>query len=83
MKELRDKIDKIDEIIIKKLSQRISTAKQIGLLKIKLNKPVLDKKREAELARMYKRLCAHYKVDKELVSTLFKLIISHSRTVQR
>jgi len=81
--QLRTKIDKIDESIIKKISQRITVAKKIGLLKIKFNKKVLDKKREVELAKMYKKLSKQYKLKSGFVQELFGLIIGYSRRVQK
>ncbi|HEV2614643.1 MAG TPA: chorismate mutase [Gammaproteobacteria bacterium] len=83
MKELRDKIDSIDMVIIKKISQRMAVAKKIGQLKIKLNKPVLDKKREQQLAKMYTKLSKQHELKPEFVQELFEMIIRYSRRVQK
>jgi chorismate mutase len=83
IKKLRNKIDKIDADIIKKISHRNTISKKIGQLKVKLNRKVIDKKREEQLILRYKKLCHQYEINPILVNKLFKLIIAHSRKLQR
>jgi len=83
LKSLRKKIDRIDAAIIKKLSARQQISEKIGRLKIALGKPVKDFPREAAQKQQYAQLCLNYQVDFALVNRLFKLIISHSRNLQK
>jgi chorismate mutase len=83
IKQLRDKIDKIDANIIKKLSQREILSRKIGKLKSKLNKKIIDNKREETLIRRYEKLCSKYQLKSFFIKKLFKLIIVNSRKLQK
>lgn len=83
MKALRAKIDKLDAEIVKKISQRIMVAKKIGVVKAELQIKVLDKKRELQIAKLHQVLCKKYKLSPELIKKVFKIIILHSRDVQK
>ena len=83
IKQLREKIDKIDADIIKKLSQRKKLALKIGKLKSKSEKSVIDKKREQQLINYYKKLCVKYNLQPQFVLKIFKLIIVNSRKLQK
>lgn len=83
IKKLRDKIDKIDVDIIKKISQRNIVSKKIGKLKAKLNKKVFDREREKQLMLRYKKLCHQYELSPIFIKKLFKLIIVNSRRLQK
>lgn len=82
IEELRDRIDKIDAEIIKKLSKRQKTSVKIGKLKSKQDKAVVDKDREQELFRRYERLCCENNLNPTLIKRVFKLIIANSRSLQ-
>lgn len=83
IKQLRTKIDKIDANIIKKLSERQKASVQIGQLKAKQGKTVLNKQREKELLLYHKKLCIQHHVQPELVRKLFKIIMANSRKLQK
>ena len=83
IKQLRDKIDKIDAGIIKKLAQRKALSLKTGKLKAKSDKKVLDVQREAALMLRYEKLCAEYQLDAIFVKKIFKIIITNSRTLQK
>ena len=55
IKQLRDKIDKIDANIIKKLSQRKILSIKIGKIKSTFGKKVIDNKREEKLILRYEK----------------------------
>lgn len=82
IKALREKIDQIDAAIIKKLAKRHHLAKQIGQLKAKSRKKVLDAKREQQLMHYYEMLSVDYALHPAYVKRLFKIIIAHSRNAQ-
>ena len=83
MKELREQIDKIDALIIKKVAQRIGIAKKIGKIKSQSNKKVFDKKRENYLEKLYRTLSKKHKLDEKFIKAIFKSIIIYSRSVQK
>lgn len=83
IKKLRNEIDKIDASIIKKISQRNKLSNKIGQFKSKLNKKIVDKKREQQLMLHYQKLCHHYQLNPKFIKQLFKLIIRHSRGLQK
>ncbi len=83
IKQLRDKIDKIDADIINKLSQRKNLSLKIGKIKSKNEESVIDKKREQQLINYYEKLCAKYKLQPKFVQKIFKLIIVNSRKLQK
>ncbi|HEX4045621.1 MAG TPA: chorismate mutase [Gammaproteobacteria bacterium] len=80
--QLRNKIDKIDAAIIKKLAQRNKIAQKIGKLKAQSGKKVLDNKREQQLMRYHESLCEQYQLSAVFVKRLFKMIIAYSRRLQ-
>ncbi len=83
IKQLRDKIDKTDADIIKKLSQRKTLSIKIGEMKSKLGKKVINNKREKELMLRYEKLCLEYKLQATFIKKLFKIIIANSRELQK
>ena len=83
IKQLRDKIDKIDTDIIKKISQRRVLSIKIGKIKSKIDKKVIDKKREEKLILRYEKLCLEYKLQSSFVKKIFKIIIANSRGLQK
>lgn len=80
--KLREKIDKIDSSIIKKLSQRSILSVKIGKMKSKMGRKVKDNKREEKLMQYYEKLCAQHHLHPLFVKKLFKLIIANSRDLQ-
>lgn len=83
LEQLREKINQTDTAIIQKLAERQKLSKQVGELKTKTGIAVLDSKREEELMQFYEKLSAQYGIDPEFVKSLFKTIITHSRSLQK
>jgi chorismate mutase len=83
LKTLREKIDKIDAEIIKKLAVRQKISLKIGLLKSISEKQIKDPVREKKQKQQYEQLCAVCKIDFHFVNKVFKLILSHSRNLQK
>jgi len=82
--ELRRKIDKIDEQLLKLLNQRAKIVRQIGKLKADKQVQPLAPEREREiydrLERLNKELGAHF--PQEGVALVFREIISASRSLE-
>lgn len=79
LKILRKKIEKIDGNIIKLLTERFKTAKQIQNLKIDFGIPLLQKNREKYLLQKYLKLAEGKKLNLTLIRKLFNLIFSYSK----
>jgi chorismate mutase len=80
---LREKIDKIDEAIIKKLAMREKISRKIGIIKSTVRKPIKDSQREAQQKKQYEQLCLLYQLDVVFINRLFRDIIAHSREIQK
>lgn len=83
LKQLRERINKTDADIIKKLAMRQRLIIRIGQLKAQSGKPVLNPKREAKLMKYYESLCEQYQLDPMFVKRLFNMVFAHSRKIQR
>ena len=74
--ELREKIDRIDDKILKLIEERVETAKKVGKAKRRHNMPIQDKERELEIQR---RLQEKTGLDKGLLKRVFGAIIRYCR----
>lgn len=83
LSELRKEIDELDSDIIRKLAARQELAKEIGQIKQKQNKEIVDLTREKEQYALYEKLALDYRLKPEFVKTLFDLIIGYGRAVQK
>ena len=80
IKELREKINSIDNRIIKLLEERFLIAKEIGQIKFNSNNKILDAKREREIID---NLNIKTKIiSKESLSVIYKNIFKVSREIQ-
>ena len=78
---LREKIDSLDELIIKLLKERMQISKKVGLLKEKLHIPVEDKIRENEIiSRLTSR--AGENLSEEQLIRIFTAVFKSSKQVQ-
>lgn len=82
LKPLREKIEKIDAEIIKKLAERQKISKAIGELKKQVGKNIVDEVRENELLSYYENLSLKLDLDPEFTRRLFKLIMDYSKKIQ-
>ena len=79
--ELRDKLDQIDEQIVRLYEERMEVCSQVADYKIETGKKVLDKSREEEKLRKVRSL-AHNDFNAHGVQELFEQIMSMSRKLQ-
>lgn len=79
LKILRNKIEEVDGNIIKLLTKRFKTTKQIQNLKIDFGLPLLQKNREKYLLKKYLKSAGCKKLNPVLIKKLFNLIFSYSR----
>ncbi len=80
---LRKQIDAIDAIIIEHLAKREQISLQIGQLKSIHGKAILDPLREETLFTYYRQLSEKHHIQASFIKDLFKLIMAHSRKVQK
>ena len=79
---LRQKIDSYDSQLIKILSQRINTVKEIGKVKRQNNIPALQSARWNEVMEQSMALCEQLNVPKELAADILNIIHKHSIDIQ-
>ncbi len=83
IEELRKDIDRIDDTIMELLATRNAVSREIGRLKKKENKSIMDEEREKEIIRRLKKKAKEHDVDDGFVEELYKIIIHKSRDGQR
>ena len=80
IKELREKINSLDDRIIKLLEERFSVSKEIGKIKFNSESTILDKNREREIIN---RLDMNTKIiSKESVDMIYQNIFKGAREIQ-
>ena len=80
IEELREKINSLDDRIIKLLEERFSISKEIGKIKFNSESAILDKNREREIIN---RLDMNTKIiSKEPVDMIYQNIFKVSREIQ-
>lgn len=80
IKELRDKINLLDDRIIKLLEERFLISKEIGKIKLNSESSILDTNREREIIN---RLDMNTKIiSKESVDLIYQNIFKISREIQ-
>ncbi len=82
IQKLRDDINRLNGEIIELLAERVNIAKQIGEVKKKLGKPVIDTSREADVYEQVKQLANDMDLDQEGIEKVFKEIIRLSVEAQ-
>jgi len=78
LKELRLKIDSIDDSIIKMLRERVAVAREIG--EAKGSRPVYDPEREMAVIRRLQDLAPD--IDGEALASVYTDVIALCRSVQ-
>ena len=83
VEELRKDIDRIDDTMLELLATRSALAREIGRLKKKEGKRIMDKKRENEIIERLKKKAVENDLDDGFVEDLFRTIITKSREEQK
>ena len=76
----RNKIDEIDEKIVKLLSERLQIGGKIGTLKALKGQKIRDKQREAEVLRSRGDLAPEYR---DAIEAIFDTIMAQTREVEK
>ena len=82
IKQLRKKIDEVDEQILHSLSKRTELCKSIGLVKKKQGIPIKDLPRENDVYTNIKEKAADLGLDPAQVETIYRQIVNMCSAVQ-
>jgi len=80
---LRQKIDAVDQSIIKTLARRLRLSQAIGEEKKKSAVAVTDRIREQQMQEARRALSEHLDIDPQWIERIFRLIVRKSRTIQK
>ena len=83
LEKLREEIDQLDEKLLDFLARRDTVVQQIGAIKADRQMDVLDREREERLYARIRQLSRQRNIDEEYSGKLFRLILQHSRELQR
>ncbi|GBF36203.1 chorismate mutase [Methanofervidicoccus abyssi] len=83
LRNIRKEIDEIDEKLVYLISKRTEYAREIAHLKMELNYPINDEKREMEIKERIYKLCKKYNLDFEIVWNVMGILMEYSKIVQR
>ena len=82
IKQLRKRIDEVDEQILKSLSKRTEICKSIGLVKKKHEVPIQDFPRENDVYAHIKIKAAELGLDPSHVEAIYRQIVNMCSAVQ-
>jgi chorismate mutase / prephenate dehydratase len=80
--KLRQKVDAIDDQILKALCERVKVCKAIGDAKKKQGKPVRDMSRENEVYKRIRAKGAEFGLDASQVEAVYREIVNMCSAVQ-
>ena len=82
IKQLRKKIDEVDDQILQSLSQRAEICRSIGLVKEKHGIPIQDFPRENEVYAHIRERAAELGLDPSHVEAIYRQIVNMCSAVQ-
>jgi chorismate mutase len=82
IKQLRKRIDEVDEQILQSLSQRIEICRSIGLVKEKHGIPIQDFPRENDVYARMRERAAELGLDSARVEAIYRQIVNMCSAVQ-
>ena len=81
--ELRQNIDRVDEVIVRLLNERARIVCEIGRMKIEQNVPVYQPDREKLVIEHVRGIATEGDLGPEAIARLFERIIDEARTLER
>jgi chorismate mutase len=82
IKQLRKKIDEVDEQILQSLSERVEICRSIGLVKEKNGLPIQDFPRENDVYAHIREKAADLGLGSSYVEAIYRQIVSMCSAVQ-
>ena len=85
LEQLRDEIDKIDEVIVRLLDSRTRCAFAVGRLKHELGRPIYEPNREASVLAHVRQVneALAGPLTADAITRLYERIIDEARRIQR
>ena len=81
--ELRDDIDRVDEVIVRLLNERARVAVEIGRIKKELNVPIYQPDREKQVIAHVRGVASEGPLGPDAIARLFERIIDEARRLER
>ena len=81
--ELRDNIDRVDEVIVRLLNERARIVCEIGKKKKEQNVPIYQPDREKMVIEHVRGIATEGDLGPDAVARLFERIIDEARTLER
>lgn len=81
--ELRDDIDRVDEVLVRLLNERARVACEIGRLKKELGVDVYQPEREKQVLAHVRSVAAEGPLGSDAIARLFERIIDEARRLER
>jgi chorismate mutase-like protein len=81
--ELRDDIDRVDEVLVRLLNERARVACEIGQLKKALGVDVYQPEREKQVLAHVRGIAAEGPLGADAIARLFERIIDEARSLER
>ena len=82
IKQLRKRIDEVDEQILESLSERIRICTSIGIVKEKHGIPIQDYPRENDVYAHIREKAAEFGLDPSYVEAIYRQIVNMCSAVQ-
>jgi chorismate mutase len=82
MKKIRKQIDRVDQVLLTALAERMSLMPEIGEYKKANNIPVFQEKREQEIMKKLKKAAGDYELNDEFVEEIFLSIFNEAKRIQ-
>ncbi|MFB3888510.1 MAG: chorismate mutase [Candidatus Bathyarchaeia archaeon] len=83
LKELRQRIDQIDEQILRSLCERVKTCRAIGEKKNERGIPIRDRNRESQVYEHVRAKAAEFALDPAQVEAVYREIVNMCSVVQQ
>ena len=83
LEELRDNIDRVDEVIVRLLNERARIVCEIGRKKKEDSVPIYQPEREKMVIQHVRSIAIEGPLGPEAVARLFERIIDEARTLER
>ena len=81
--DLRDDINRVDEVLVRLLNERARCACEIGMLKKQLGVEVYQPEREKEVLEHVRGIASEGPLGPDAIARLFERIIDEARSAER
>jgi chorismate mutase len=80
--DIRKHIDRIDNVIINALAERMSVMPEVAKIKKENNIPITDEEREIAIMNKLKKVAAEHGLDESFVEEIFLSTFNESKRIQ-